>query len=283
MLDQFIERCDTVRRLRSGVFGAHLDSFAEYLATCGYAAATARSQLTLLGHFDQWMARRRRGLGELNDELVGQFVQHRTRLGQLRRGESVAVHQFLTHLRARGVVASPAPMVDDSPLGQLQRHYEQHLRAERGLAPATVTKYRGVFRWFLTDRFGDGPLDLRALDVAVGWYWSVKDRWGTGQELPIVEWFLDGYSARERLTASDTFCTASLCPTTRRSSSASMRDNFSASSSSMRETGMPVHFATTLAMSLSVISSFKMRRVDCNFFNRFCFCSNSRSSDGISP
>ncbi len=57
-------------------------------------------------------------------------------------------------------------MVDASPLSQLQRHYEQHLRAERGLAPATVTNYGGVFRWFLTDRFGDRPLDLRALDVS---------------------------------------------------------------------------------------------------------------------
>ena len=57
-------------------------------------------------------------------------------------------------------------MVDASPLGQLQRHYEQYLKAERGLAPATVTKYGGVLPWFLTERFGDGPLDLRALDVS---------------------------------------------------------------------------------------------------------------------
>ena len=64
------------------------------------------------------------------------------------------------------MVASPAPSVDESPLSQLQRHYEQHLRAERGLAPSTVTNYGEVFRWFLTDRFGDGPLDLPALDVS---------------------------------------------------------------------------------------------------------------------
>jgi len=104
MLDQFLESRDTVRRLRSGVLGAHLDSFAEYLVRCGYATGTARSHLTLLGHFDQWMARRRRGLGELNDELVSQFVHGRTRLGKLQRGESVAVRQFLTHLRAHGVI-----------------------------------------------------------------------------------------------------------------------------------------------------------------------------------
>ena len=166
MLDQFIESRDTVRRLRSGVLGAHLDSFADHLATCGYAAATARSQLTLLGHFDQWMARRGRELGELNDELVGKFVQDRTRLGKLQRGESVAVRQFLTHLRAHGVIPSPAPVIDETPLGRLQRQYEQYLVLERGLAPATVTNYCGYFRGFLSERFGKGPMNLRALDVS---------------------------------------------------------------------------------------------------------------------
>ena len=89
--------------------------------------------------------------------------------------------------------------------------------------------------------------------------------------------------ARERLTASATFCTASFCPTTRAWSSCSMRLRRTASSSSMRDTGMPVHFATMLAMSLSVISSFSMRRVDCSFLSRLTFCSSSRSRLGISP
>ena len=106
MLDQFIESRDTLRRLRSGVLGAHLDSFADHLAKCGYTAATARSQLTLLGHFDQWMTRRLRVLGELNDELVDKFVHDRTRLGKLQRGDSVTAHQFLAHLRADGVIPS---------------------------------------------------------------------------------------------------------------------------------------------------------------------------------
>ena len=166
MLDQFIESRDTVRRLRSGVLGAHLDSFAAHLARCGYAAATARSQLTLLGHVDQWMARRRRGIAELNDKLVGTFVHDRTRLGKLQRGESVAVRQFVTHLRTLGVIPSPAPVIDETPLGRLQRQYEQYLVVERGLAPATVTNYCGYLRRFLTERFGQGPMDLRALDVS---------------------------------------------------------------------------------------------------------------------
>ena len=98
--------------------------------------------------------------------MVATFVKACQRRRRLRRGQAATLRRFLTHLRACGVVASPALMVDASPLGQLQRHYEQYLKAERGLAPATVTKYGGVLPWFLTERFGDGPLDLRALDVS---------------------------------------------------------------------------------------------------------------------
>ena len=166
MLDQFIGNRDTVRRLRSGVIGSHLDSFVERLVDGGYAAATVRSQLSVLGHFAQWMVRRRCGIHELNDELVGTFVNDRTRRGRVHRGDAATVHQFLAHLRVHDVVASPAPVVDESPLGRLQRQYEQYLTAERGLAPATVTNYRGFVRGFLTERFGEGPLDLRALDVS---------------------------------------------------------------------------------------------------------------------
>ena len=163
MLEHCVESRDTVWRLRSGILGAHLESFAEHLANCGYAAATVRSQLILLGHFNQWLVRRRRGLGELNDELVGKFVHERRRLGKWRR-ESV-VHQFLTHLRTHGVISSPTPVIDETPLGRLLHQYEQYLVLERGLAPATVTNYSGFFRGFLTERFADGPMDLRELDV----------------------------------------------------------------------------------------------------------------------
>lgn len=166
MLDHFIENRDTVRRLRSGVIGSQLDAFATHLAQEGYAATTVRAQITLLGHFSQWLTRRGVGIHELTDELVATFINNRKRRERLHRGHAATLHQFLTHLRARGVVASAAPMVDESPVSQLQRHYEQHLRAERGLAPATVTSYGRVFRSFLTDRFGDGPLELRALDVS---------------------------------------------------------------------------------------------------------------------
>jgi site-specific recombinase XerD len=167
MLDQFIDNRATAEGLRSGVIGSHLDSFTERLAGLGYAAATVRSQLILLGHLDQWMARRRCGVVDLNDQIVDAFIEDRVRRKEVHRGDAATVHHFLDHLRGQRVVGSPALMVDESPLGLLQRHYEQYLTSERGLASATVTNYRGFFRWFLTEQFGDGPMPLRELDVSM--------------------------------------------------------------------------------------------------------------------
>jgi site-specific recombinase XerD len=166
MLDQFIEDGNLLQRLRSGVLGAHLDSFADHLAKCGYAATTARSHLTLLGDFDQWMTRRRRILAELNDELVDKFVHNRRRRRKLRRGDSATVHQFLTHLRTHGVIPSPIPVIDETPLGRLEHQYEEYLVLERGLAPVTVTNYCRFLRRFLSERYGKGPVGLRILDVS---------------------------------------------------------------------------------------------------------------------
>lgn len=166
MLDRFIEHEATVQRRRSGVIGLHLDSFTERLASLGYAAATVRAQVAILGHLDRWMARRRCGVAELSDQVVDRFVSDRARRGDVRRGDAAAVHHFLDHLRAHGIARSPALVGDESPLGVWQRQYEQHLTCERGLAPATVTNYRGFFRGFLTECFGDGPMPLRDLDVS---------------------------------------------------------------------------------------------------------------------
>jgi integrase/recombinase XerD len=164
MRDHIIANRDTVQEF--GVIGSYLDSFAAHLAARGYASTTVQSQLRLLGHFNEWLIRRRCDIHQLNDALVDTFVNSRKRGQHVHRGNATTVHQFLAHLRARGELVASAPVVDQSPLGQLQRDYEQYLTTERGLAPVTVSDYVDVLRRFLTDRFGNGPLELGTLDVS---------------------------------------------------------------------------------------------------------------------
>ena len=47
-----------------------------------------------------------------------------------------------------------------------------------------------------------GP-DLRAIDVAVGWYWSVHSRWWSGTELDTIHAFLQGYCSIAPLTTAE--------------------------------------------------------------------------------
>lgn len=149
-----------------GVIGPYFEAFAAHFAACGYASTTIQSQLQLLGQFDKWLIRRRCDLHQLDDALVDTFVKSRKRCGRLSRGDATTVHQFLAHLRARGELAAPAPVVDLSPIGQLQRDYAQYLTNERGLAAVTVSDYVEVLRRFLTDQFGHGRLALATLDVS---------------------------------------------------------------------------------------------------------------------
>lgn len=164
MLEQAIAKCHTDQKC--GVIGVYFDSFAAHLAACGYATATIRSQLKLLGQFNEWLIRRRCAIHQLNDELVTSFLKRCTRRGGVQRGDAKTLRQFLIHLRTRGVLAPLAPVVDDSPLGQLQHEYARYLTTERGLAPVTVSDYVDVLRRFLTERFGNGPLDFSTLTVS---------------------------------------------------------------------------------------------------------------------
>jgi len=97
---------------------------------------------------------------------VTSFLKRCTRRGRVQRGDAKTLRQFLIHLRTRGVLAPLAPVVDDSPLGQLQHEYARYLTTERGLAPVTVSDYVDVLRRFLTERFGNGPLDFSTLTVS---------------------------------------------------------------------------------------------------------------------
>ncbi len=93
--------------------------------------------------------------------------------------------------------------------------------------------------------------------------------------------------ARERRIAFATTVSARSCPTTRSRSRCSIWTSFFTSPSSMRETGIPVHLLTILAMSSSSTSSFSMRATPLPCFTAPSCAAlslrNSASSFGSSP
>lgn len=163
MLEQFFEDCAATQRLRATLLGSHLDSFAALVSRLGYSRSTGRAQLRLLADLGRWLERHALGVRDLGAAVAEGFVGERRRSRRLRRGDAQTLRLFLDHLRAEGVIPYPEPTVDGSPLGILKTRYEEYLGRERGLSPATGSRYWPFLRRLLRERFGDGPLRLRDL------------------------------------------------------------------------------------------------------------------------
>ena len=140
--------------------GPYLDSFLAAGSELGYARSTVRERLWVLGDLERWLKRKRLALVALEEQVLKQFLERRRRQGRLRRSDARTVHHFLEHLREKGVVQSPEPTIDESPLTTLQERYENYLQKERGLCPATGARYWAFLRQFIEERFGRGPICL---------------------------------------------------------------------------------------------------------------------------
>ncbi len=163
MLDQFFRDGAAAQRLRANPLGSHLDSFTAVVSRLGYARSTIRTQLWLLADLGRWLRRRALGIKSLRGGVTDDFIGPRRRAGRLGRGDAATLRLFLDHLRAEDVIPPPPPLVDRSPLGRLKTRYEEYLRKERGLSPATGYRHWFILRRFLGECFGDGPIRLRDL------------------------------------------------------------------------------------------------------------------------
>lgn len=132
MLENFLQHRATIEHLRGGLLGPHLDSFVAALSELGYAAETVQKRLRLLDALGQWL--RRQGLlpAHLHEVVVNLFLEERRGSGRLPYGDAQAVRDFLDHLRGQGVVRTPEPVADSSPLATLGRRYEDYLKKEAG-------------------------------------------------------------------------------------------------------------------------------------------------------
>jgi site-specific recombinase XerD len=148
---------------RGRLFGPHLDSFVVAVTQMGYAGKTVRQQALVVGELERWLEGKSLAIVDLDTQVVKNFLEKRRRQGCLRKGQARAVAQFLEHLREKGVIPAPRPAGDDSPLGMLQRRFENFLKKERGLAPVTAARYGSYLRRFISERFQNKHICIRKL------------------------------------------------------------------------------------------------------------------------
>jgi integrase/recombinase XerD len=134
----------------------------------GYARRTREVQIRLVADFGHWLANRRIQAPEITAELFRPYLRARARRRRPTRNDVSALQRLLELLRRQGVVAAPVSPAA-TPAERLQSEfclYLRHLRQERALASTTQAYYTAFVSEFLTERFGDGPVDLFLLCAA---------------------------------------------------------------------------------------------------------------------
>jgi hypothetical protein len=119
MLENFLRAHAPIERRNGGLLGPHLDSFVVSLTQLGYARETVQKRFRFRYVFDRWLIRRGLALVDLQDAVVNNFLEEQRDNGRLGYGDPQTARDFLDHLRVKGVVRSPEPAADESPVATL--------------------------------------------------------------------------------------------------------------------------------------------------------------------
>jgi len=128
--------------LLDGPLSAHLDAYLTLLERGRYAEGSIEKHLRALAHFAHWMTRCRLAAGQLDEDFVGQFLNHHLprcdcHATALRtRGDlSAAFGHLLAVLRQQRVIPEqPSPT---GPVAEELCRYDAYMRNARGLAEGT--------------------------------------------------------------------------------------------------------------------------------------------------
>jgi integrase/recombinase XerD len=149
-----------------GPLAAHLRAFADSLSGQGYIARYVHRQVMLAARFSRWLRHRSLSARAVRSEHAVAYLRSRYRRRRPNRGDGPALNHFLDFLRRIEVI--PVEKIDAPPLTPAEQEaqaYEHHLHHARGLARATIINYVPFVRAFLQHRFGDGSIDLSAVQA----------------------------------------------------------------------------------------------------------------------
>jgi len=142
MLEKYFSAPKTLRRLRSGISGPHIDAFADDLERDGYAWASAVRYIRAAAHLGCFVQRRGGVLADIDSSTLHAFVGHlrRCRCPHFKRAKIAFHARFgvkLFHHRLVGCGICPSESV-----------------REENAAPALVTAF---LDWFQTHRGAKQP------------------------------------------------------------------------------------------------------------------------------
>lgn len=151
-------------RVAGGPLCVHLETYRARAEQWGYKPHMILFRLRHIAKLDLWLTRKKRSIGELNEETITLFLTElRRRQPRTVRGARITLRQLLQVLREGGVVPPRIERNATCPALRLADEYRDFAKEQRGLVAATVYNYARHIDRFLLEKFGHGPVALGRL------------------------------------------------------------------------------------------------------------------------
>lgn len=149
MIEKYFSAPKTLRRLRVGLSGPHIDGFAETLEHRGYSHATAIRYLRAVAHLGCFLQRKGAALADINEAMLEDFRRHllRCRCPQSNGGRSghhaqFGVKLFHRHLMQCGVCPGLSMSNERlNPMPPVVAAFQTWFQTHRGVAQPTLRLY----------------------------------------------------------------------------------------------------------------------------------------------
>ena len=147
MLETFFSAPKTLRRLRRGISGPHIDAFADDLERDGYAPASAVRYIRAASHLGCFVQRRGGAMKDIDFNMLDCFGGHLRRCGcpHFKRGKISYHAQFgvkLFHRHLVGCGICPSESVQElTPNPALVTAFCDWFRTHRGVKEPTLRQY----------------------------------------------------------------------------------------------------------------------------------------------
>ena len=134
-------------RRKPGRLGPQVDGYQAWLLKRGYSPDTVRNMLKLLGQIGRWLEVENLAVTDLDESQLDRFIAARRAAGDRRCPGPRGMRPLLGFLRESTLIS--APVEQTTALDGLLDRYQRWMVTDRGLAEATVLRYRKTARRFL--------------------------------------------------------------------------------------------------------------------------------------
>jgi len=148
-----------------GPLAAFVRPFSDWVSGQGYQLDSLRQRVRIAVDFSRWLEGQAPQPTNVQAQHWTRYLRDRIRHQEMHRGDAIALEQFREFLCRQGVIPPEKKMLPSrlTAVERCTQDFEQYLREERLLAPATIVNYVPFIVGFLKACFGTGPVTLSQL------------------------------------------------------------------------------------------------------------------------